>query len=223
MKFSCPQAVQKLFSMKLVNSTEGHKPLSEGRITIDQHQFCFEDNTVENDNGRQSVQPKVMLLFKLLFDERGNIVSRDRIEASLWPGHVVGLDSVNNTISRLRRLLNDNPKSPRYIETIPRKGYRLIKSDCPAESRDKDSHHKIINLLTLAKLTKVAIPVATSLIFLGVFVEFHYTLKVDDHAILHRDPEMQKLVLQQNMTMSELMTKYDVILETKQSNHKQAN
>jgi DNA-binding SARP family transcriptional activator len=63
----------------------------------------------------------------LLKAQQGSIVTRETIESTLWPREVVGLGSVNNTISRLRRLLGDTPKMPTYVETVARKGYRLIK------------------------------------------------------------------------------------------------
>ena len=63
----------------------------------------------------------------LLLERPGELVSREEIERRLWPDRNVdfnhGLDVV---VSRLRTVLGDSGLRPRYIETVPRKGYRFI-------------------------------------------------------------------------------------------------
>src|SRR5438270_13793337 len=46
--------------------------------------------------------------------------------AALWPGVIVGEDSLARTVSKLRQALGDDAKAPRYIETIAKRGYRLL-------------------------------------------------------------------------------------------------
>jgi len=53
----------------------------------------------------------------------------------LWPGVVVGPDSLANCMARLRKALNDDPKQPKYIETVQRKGYRWLLPVEPAKPR----------------------------------------------------------------------------------------
>ena len=45
---------------------------------------------------------------------------------SLWPGVIVGEDTLARAVSRLRKALGDETKAPTYIETLPKRGYRLI-------------------------------------------------------------------------------------------------
>ncbi len=60
---------------------------------------------------------------------RGEVVTREQLIARLWPTGVVEFDaSLNTAIRKLRSALGDDPDSPRYIETLPRKGYRFIAS-----------------------------------------------------------------------------------------------
>ena len=65
------------------------------------------------------------LLF-LLASQPGQVVTREQLMITLWPGLVVGEDSLARTVSKLRQSLGDDAKAPRYIETIAKRGYRLL-------------------------------------------------------------------------------------------------
>lgn len=56
----------------------------------------------------------------------GEVRTRAEIMAAVWPDTYVGEDPLNRAISELRKRLGDDARSPRYIETIPRRGYRLV-------------------------------------------------------------------------------------------------
>jgi len=73
-----------------------------------------------------SGQPLEVLL--LLLENAGQLVSREELRQRLWTEDIfVDFEhSMNSAVKKLRRLLNDNPDHPRYIETHPRKGYRFI-------------------------------------------------------------------------------------------------
>lgn len=70
-------------------------------------------------------QPFQILL--MLLEHRGEVVSRDEIKKKLWPNDtVVEFDhSIHTAIKKLRKALGDSADSPRYIETVARRGYRL--------------------------------------------------------------------------------------------------
>ena len=72
------------------------------------------------------LEPKVMDLLYVLASHNGQPVSRGQIMATLWPGIVVGEDSLARTVSKLRQALGDDAKSPRYVETLAKRGYRLL-------------------------------------------------------------------------------------------------
>jgi DNA-binding winged helix-turn-helix (wHTH) protein len=71
-------------------------------------------------------QPFQILL--MLLERPGDLVSREEIRAKLWPGTtVVEFDhSINAAVKRLRNALCDSAGEPRFIETLPRRGYRFI-------------------------------------------------------------------------------------------------
>jgi DNA-binding winged helix-turn-helix (wHTH) protein len=63
-----------------------------------------------------------------MLSRAGEIISREKVRKWLWPEvFLVNLDAnVNTTMNKLRQVLGDSPESPRYIETMPRRGYSFI-------------------------------------------------------------------------------------------------
>jgi DNA-binding winged helix-turn-helix (wHTH) protein/TolB-like protein len=78
------------------------------------------------------LEPKTMEVLVFLAERAGQVVSRDVLLAALWPGVVVGEDAVTQTVIKLRKALHDPARSPQYIETISKRGYRLVAAvACP--------------------------------------------------------------------------------------------
>lgn len=77
--------------------------------------------------GDETVQlePKVMEVLVYLARRPGQVVSREELEAAVWRGRVVSYDALSNVIIKLRKAFNDDPKHPRIIETLSKRGYRL--------------------------------------------------------------------------------------------------
>ncbi len=72
------------------------------------------------------IEPKAMDVLMLLAGRVGDVVSREALFAAVWPDVVVGDEALTQSINKLRRALGDNPRAPQYIETISKRGYRLI-------------------------------------------------------------------------------------------------
>jgi DNA-binding winged helix-turn-helix (wHTH) protein/TolB-like protein/Flp pilus assembly protein TadD len=72
------------------------------------------------------IEPKAMEVLMVLADHAGRAVSRDHLLSTVWPGVVVGDEVLTQSIIKLRRALGDNPRAPSYIETISKRGYRLV-------------------------------------------------------------------------------------------------
>jgi len=72
---------------------------------------------------RQSFQ-----ILKMLLERRGELVTRDELRAALWPSDTfVDFEhSLNSAVNKLRDALGDSADDPRYIETLPRRGYRYV-------------------------------------------------------------------------------------------------
>lgn len=74
----------------------------------------------------EKLEPRMMRLLCCLAARPGEVRSGDEILAEVWPGVIVGPNSVYQAIAQLRKLLGDTGDQPAYIATVPRKGYRLI-------------------------------------------------------------------------------------------------
>lgn len=74
------------------------------------------------------LQGRPIAVLSLLLDRPGELVTRDELRRHLWPDDTfVDFEhSLNTHIKKLRRVLDDNAEAPRYIETLPRRGYRFI-------------------------------------------------------------------------------------------------
>src|ERR1700756_966822 len=79
-------------------------------------------------NNKVLLREQVFQVLRMLLEREGKIVTREEIKSRLWPNDtVVDFDhSINATIKTLRRALGDSGDNPRYIETLARRGYRVM-------------------------------------------------------------------------------------------------
>src|SRR5260370_16991318 len=77
---------------------------------------------------RIKLQEQPFQILALLLEHPGEVVTRDELREKLWPAHTfVDFDrSLNKAMTKLRAALGDCADSPRYVETIPRHGYRFL-------------------------------------------------------------------------------------------------
>jgi cholera toxin transcriptional activator len=82
---------------------------------------------------RIRLQDQPFQLLALLLERPGQIITRDEVRAKLWPADTfVDFDhSLNTAVAKLRDAMGDSATSPRYVETIARRGYRFV---APVES-----------------------------------------------------------------------------------------
>ena len=81
-----------------------------------------------NNDQRVILTEQPLRILRMLVEADGDLVEREKIRKSLWPNDtVVEFDrSINAATSKLRQALGDSADQPKYIETIPRRGYRLL-------------------------------------------------------------------------------------------------
>ncbi len=91
-------------------------------------QWRVDSGTGELRRGSESlrVEPKVAEVLVYLAQRAGQVVSRDELLTAVWPGVVVGDDALTQAVIKLRKALGDDAKRPAYIETLAKRGYRLI-------------------------------------------------------------------------------------------------
>ena len=85
-----------------------------------------------------SLEPKVMLVLVELAANAGDVVSRAQLIDRIWNVSYGGDESLTRAISILRKHLEDNKSTRRVIETVPRRGYRLV-ADVTTENPTTDS------------------------------------------------------------------------------------
>src|SRR5436853_7474012 len=74
------------------------------------------------------LQDQPFQILRILIERSGEIVTREELRKKMWPSDTfVDFDhGINNAIKRLREALGDTAETPRFVETLPRRGYRFI-------------------------------------------------------------------------------------------------
>ena len=77
---------------------------------------------------RVKLQDQPFRVLQILLEHPGELVTRDELQRQIWPSDTfVDFDrGLNNAVKRLREALSDSAEEPRYIETLPKRGYRFI-------------------------------------------------------------------------------------------------
>ncbi len=83
-------------------------------------------NEISNSGRSLRVEPKVMEVLLCLKNHASEVVSKEMLIHTVWADRFVSDDVITTTIWQLRQALGDDAKKPRFIQTIPRRGYRLI-------------------------------------------------------------------------------------------------
>ncbi|MEJ1962738.1 MAG: winged helix-turn-helix domain-containing protein [Gammaproteobacteria bacterium] len=97
------------------------------KITFDGWVLDRQSGDLSRDGVRQRLQEMPLKVLDLLIASPGTVVTREQFIAHLWPGGVVDFDTgLNTAVRKLRVALGDVADTPRYIETLPRRGYRFI-------------------------------------------------------------------------------------------------
>jgi len=95
-------------------------------ILIDGWQIDASSSRIARNGEEKKLELRSMELLLYLVDHPDRVVTREEIEENVWQGRVVGYDTLNASIAKIRKAFEDSSKHPRVIETIPKIGYRLI-------------------------------------------------------------------------------------------------
>jgi transcriptional activator of cad operon len=86
---------------------------------------------ISRDGETARVEVRTMRLLLCLAEHAGEVVSIEDLLNQVWSEVSVAPDSVYQAVASLRRLLGDDPKEPKFIETVPRLGYRMVAAVSP--------------------------------------------------------------------------------------------
>src|SRR5205823_3542327 len=81
--------------------------------------------------------PKALQILILLLQRREQLVTKQELLSEIWSGVAVTENALTRAIAQLRKTLGDDAEAPRYIETVPTRGYRFIGTlhDAPAAAK----------------------------------------------------------------------------------------
>ncbi|MEO5676958.1 MAG: winged helix-turn-helix domain-containing protein, partial [Usitatibacter sp.] len=103
---------------------EGSKAGSE--LRVGEWRIDPKRNEVTRNGETARLEPKVIEVLVYLARKAGEVIAREELLSAVWPGVVVGDDALTQAIIKLRKALGDDAYRPKYIETISKRGYRLI-------------------------------------------------------------------------------------------------
>ena len=120
-------------------------PASSGRrVRTGLFQIDFGSPEIYKEGRRVPLQEQPFRVLAMLLERPGEVVTREELQARLWPTDTfVSFDEgINTAIRKLRVIFGDSADNPRFIETIPRRGYRFIAPvhDAIAESAQGSKH-----------------------------------------------------------------------------------
>ena len=92
-------------------------------------------NIVSQNCTGTRLEPKVMEVLVCLASRAGEPVTKETILKTVWPETFVSDDVLTRSISELRRVFEDDAREPRFIETIPKRGYRLVATIAPHDQK----------------------------------------------------------------------------------------
>src|ERR1700746_1413452 len=88
----------------------------------------FRAGELRKHGRRIRLQDQPLRVLAMLVDRPGEVITREELRLQLWSADTfVDFDhGLNSAVARLRESLNDSAEQPRYVETVPRRGYRFI-------------------------------------------------------------------------------------------------
>jgi DNA-binding winged helix-turn-helix (wHTH) protein/Flp pilus assembly protein TadD len=106
--------------------TVGKSP--KGSITVGEFTLDRDDERLWGPQGQVRLGNKAFMVLCRLIEEQGRLVTKDSLFASVWDGTIVSESALTSVVKELRRALGDDPKEPRYIQSVYGRGYRLVEA-----------------------------------------------------------------------------------------------
>ena len=120
-------------------------------MLLETHNFEFgeflldaKEKVLLRDGKPLSITPKAFQLLFVLLENHGHLVEKDELMKSVWADSFVEEGNITFTIGLLRKLLGDDTKNSRFIETVPKRGYRFIADVRRVEAEKKDAPESFV-------------------------------------------------------------------------------
>jgi len=137
----------------------------QGDFHLGQWEVSPSRNALASGRRRLTIKHKSMAVLQRLADADGEVVTRNDLLDSVWPGMEVSDDVLTQSIVELRKAFSDDVKAPQYIETVPKIGFRLI-----AEVRRTGDEGT-----SRIRWPAIIVAAALTLLVVGLFQAFRYS------------------------------------------------
>ena len=98
----------------------------ERSVSFAEFRLDLDNACIWREGARRSLTPKAFAVLRYLLERPGRIVSKDELFAAVWPETVVSDAALTVCVGEIRRVLGDQSRTPRVIETVHKRGYRFI-------------------------------------------------------------------------------------------------
>lgn len=145
----------------MINKNKNNKDNNSSPLTkVGEFIVDSENSEVVSGNNKVKLEPLPFAFLCFLIERRAHIVSREELLEHVWQNRVVSDDSIRKVVKKLREAFGDDAKSPKYIKTIPLKGYCLV-----AKVEDKSRKASSSKILSSSIVFAVLIITAITLFF----------------------------------------------------------
>ncbi len=120
-----------------------------GQFKISTHTNEIILNENKSDESIIKVEHRVMEVLKILLEANGDMVSRQYLLDKIWNNYDGGEEGLNQAVSRLRKIFLDDAKNAKVIETISKKGYRII------TKIEQENEKEFVNVKSNVKTKKI--------------------------------------------------------------------
>lgn len=137
-------------------------------ILVGEWHFSPQTASLSRGGERRRLEHRAAMVLEFLCRRQGTPVSAAELVEAVWSGRALSQNSVAVVIADLRRALGDDSRQPRYIETIPKRGYRLLASvsEAPAASPPAPSPARpVLRYGVLAAVLMLALAAGAALLF----------------------------------------------------------
>lgn len=143
----------------------GQRPFDLGRWRVDPAR-----GALLRDGKETRIEPRLMDLLVLFAASPGRVITKDEIIGAVWGGRAIGDDTLAAAISRLRMALGET-KAKRFIETLPKRGYRLVVETTGASAKPSQSADNNIDVLLRKGREALNVPIPQSLAQAHIYFE----------------------------------------------------
>jgi len=127
-------------------------------------EFDPEKRLLNRDGRDVHLEPITFRLLAYLIDNRNHLVTRQELMDTVWGDTVISETALSKAVERLRKVLSDDPATPRYVETVHSQGYRFVadveEAENPAIVQTPDNRGQSITMWRIGALTVITLVLA---------------------------------------------------------------